>query len=185
MHNNFVTCITFKSFCLFQCIWHPLEPLKSLYMVTGPYRTQKNTRLFFVYLCFLSCDHIQWFHWLQFVIHHGYLTFDGCHIHWNKQKELKVMLEPKRSCTILPAPHCIKQLDKHPARSGSAPEVDNFWHRHTYVALVCWQWVWISISYWRLHLLLLLLVGGVVNWKAPDNDSLHTFSYIIYLIEMN
>ena len=118
-------------------------------------------------------------------LHHEYVTLDGCHMHLNKQKELKVMLEPKRSCTILPAPHCIKQLDKHPARSGSAPEVYNFWHRHTYVALVCWQWIWISISYWRLHLLLLLLVGGVVNWKAPDNDSLHTFSYIIYLIEMN
>ena len=28
-------------------------------------------------------------------------------MHWNKQKDLKVMLEPIRLCTILPGPNCI------------------------------------------------------------------------------
>ena len=86
-----------------------LEPLNSLYMITEAQRTQKNTRLFFFKnLCFLgSCDHIQWFQWLKLAIHHEYVTLDGCHMHLNKQKDLKVMLEPKRSCTLLLGTHCI------------------------------------------------------------------------------
>ena len=35
------------------------------------------------------------------------MTQNGSHMHWNKQKDLKVMLEPKRSCTLLPGIHCI------------------------------------------------------------------------------
>ena len=49
-----------------------------------------------------SCDHIQWFQWLKLTIHHGYVTLVGSHMHLNKQKNLKDMLEPKRSCTLLP-----------------------------------------------------------------------------------
>ena len=30
-------------------------------------------------------------------------------MHWNKQKDLKVMLEPKRLCTLLPGTHCMKE----------------------------------------------------------------------------
>jgi len=64
--------------------------------------------LFIKNLCFLSsCDHIQWFQLLQLAMHHGYVTLDGCLIHWNKQKDFKVMQEPKRLCTFLPGPHCI------------------------------------------------------------------------------
>ena len=91
-------------------MYFPLEPLKSLDMVIRPQRIQKNIRLFLKdkNLCSLgSCDHIHWFQWLQLAMHHGYVTLDGSHMHWNKQKDLKVMLEPKRSCTLLPGTHCI------------------------------------------------------------------------------
>ena len=39
-----------------------------------------------------SCDHIQWFQWLQVVIHHRYVTLVWCHIHWSSQKGLKVII---------------------------------------------------------------------------------------------
>ena len=35
-----------------------------------------------------SSDHIHWFQWLQLAIHHGYVTLDESHMHWNKQKDL-------------------------------------------------------------------------------------------------
>ena len=38
-----------------------------------------------------SCDHIQWFQWLQVVIHHRYVTLVWCYIHWSSQKCLEVM----------------------------------------------------------------------------------------------
>ena len=87
-----------------------LEPLKSMYMVTGPQRTQifvfqKKSDILWCSLG--SSDHIHWFQWLQLAIHHGYVTLDESHMHWNKQKDLKVMLEPIRLCTILPGPNCI------------------------------------------------------------------------------
>ena len=52
-------------------------------------------------------NHIQLFQWLQLTKYHWYVTLNGCHMHWNKQKDLKVMLQPKRSCTVLPGTHCI------------------------------------------------------------------------------
>ena len=30
-----------------------------------------------------SCDHIQWFQWLQVVIHHRYVTLVWSHMHWS------------------------------------------------------------------------------------------------------
>ena len=33
-------------------------------------------------------------------------------MHWNKQKDLKVTLEPIRLCTLLPGTHCIKESFK-------------------------------------------------------------------------
>ena len=89
-----------------------LEPLKAMFIIYGHW-TPENTieyQTFFLNKkwCFLgSCDHIHWFQWLQLAIHHGYVTQNGSHMHWNKQKDLKVMLEPKRSCTLLPGIHCI------------------------------------------------------------------------------
>ena len=82
-----------------------LEPLKSMYMVTGPQRTQifvfqKKSGILLYSLG--SCDHIQWFQWLQLTIHHWYVTLVGCQMHWNKQKDSQVILEPIRFCTILP-----------------------------------------------------------------------------------
>ena len=62
-----------------------------------------NRKLFFLD----SCDHIHWFQLLQLPIYHGYLTLNRSHMHLNKQKYLKVMLEPKRSCTLLLGTHCI------------------------------------------------------------------------------
>ena len=79
-------------------------------MVTGPQRTQifvfkKKSGIL---LCSLgSSDHIHWFQWRQLAIHHGYVTLDGSHMHWNKQKDLKVMLELQRLCSVLPGTHCI------------------------------------------------------------------------------
>ena len=35
-----------------------------------------------------SSDHIHWFQWLQLAIHHGYVTLDESHMHWNQQKDL-------------------------------------------------------------------------------------------------
>ena len=32
---------------------------------------------------FISYDHIQWFQWLQVVIHHRYMTIVWCHMHWS------------------------------------------------------------------------------------------------------
>ena len=39
-----------------------------------------------------SCDHIQWFQWLQLAIHHGYVTLVWCHMHWSSQKCLELMI---------------------------------------------------------------------------------------------
>ena len=59
-------------------------------------------------LCFLGyCDHISLFQQLQLKIHQGYVTLHESHRLWNKQKDLKVMLKPKRLCTLLPGTHCI------------------------------------------------------------------------------
>ena len=55
-------------------------------------------------------DHVHQLQWLQLAIHHGFVTLDGSHMHWKKQKDLKVMLEPK-SCTLLPGTHCIVKID--------------------------------------------------------------------------
>ena len=49
-----------------------LEPLKSLYILL-----RKHTFLG-------SCDHIQWFQWLQLTIPHWYVILNGCHMHWNE-----------------------------------------------------------------------------------------------------
>ena len=43
------------------------------------------------------------------------MTLDGSHMHRNKQKDLKVMLEPKRLCTLLPGTHCILRFFYLPA----------------------------------------------------------------------
>ena len=55
----------------------------------------KSSRLFFKTknLCSQSsCDQIQCFQWLQVVVHHRYVTLVWCHMHWNSQKCLKVMI---------------------------------------------------------------------------------------------
>ena len=39
-----------------------------------------------------SCDHIQWFQWLQVVVHHRYVTLVRCHMHWSSQKCLEVLI---------------------------------------------------------------------------------------------
>ena len=39
-----------------------------------------------------SCTHMQWFQWLHLATHHGYVTLDGSHMHWNKQKFFKDMI---------------------------------------------------------------------------------------------
>ena len=45
------------------------------------------------YLCSQSsCDYIQWFQWLQVVVHHGYVTLAWCHMHWSSQKYLEVLI---------------------------------------------------------------------------------------------
>ena len=37
-------------------------------------------------------DYIQWFQWLQRVIHHRYVTLVWCHMHWSSQKCLEVLI---------------------------------------------------------------------------------------------
>ena len=55
-----------------------------------------------------SCDHIQWFQWLQVVIHHRYVTLVWCHMHWSSQKCLEVMIiSTSMSCTKAVWAHCI------------------------------------------------------------------------------
>ena len=39
-----------------------------------------------------SCDHKQWFQWLQLVILHGYITIVWCHMHWSSHKCLEVLI---------------------------------------------------------------------------------------------
>ena len=100
VHNLFGSSITYKSFWLFQCIWHP-------------------SRVIYQW-CIVNWSH--WNHWIwsqdpkEYNRISDFFSFkslytktytDGSHMHWNKQKDLKVMLEPKRLCTILSSPHCI------------------------------------------------------------------------------
>ena len=60
---------------------------------------------------------------VQLTIHHWYVTLVGCQMHWNKQKDSQVILEPKRLCTFLhgiyyiirfctrlPGTHCIIKI---------------------------------------------------------------------------
>ena len=55
-----------------------------------------------------SCDHIQWFQWLQVVKHHRYVTLVWCHVLWSSQKCLEVMIiSTAMSCTKAVCAHCI------------------------------------------------------------------------------
>ena len=93
--------------------YHPIIRLQN----TITFFTSKN-------LCFKEyCDHIQGFQWLQLVIIEGYGTPLGCHMHWNSQNGLEVLLEPQRACTILPGTHCIIYLVQY---SGSLTHCNIF-----------------------------------------------------------
>ena len=57
-----------------------------------------------------SCDHLQWFQWLQLLKHHRYVTLVWCHVFWSKQKCLQVMIiSTAMSCTKAVCAHCIVQ----------------------------------------------------------------------------
>ena len=95
-----------------------LQPLKPLYMVTGALGTQimvlKKVLLFYRSMLRLSsqksCDHLQWFQWLQLLKHHRYVTLVWCHVFWSKQKCLQVMIiSTAMSCTKAVCAHCIVQ----------------------------------------------------------------------------
>ena len=53
------------------------------------------------------CGHIKGFPCLQLVINDGYGTQLGCHMLWDSQRSLEVVLEAKRVITILSVLHCI------------------------------------------------------------------------------
>ena len=58
-----------------------------------------------------SCDHLQWFQWLQVVKHHRYVTLFWCHVLWSIQKCLEVMIiSTAMPCTKAVCAHCIYQM---------------------------------------------------------------------------
>ena len=73
---------------------HDVLPFGSTEIHVYGHRTPENTIFCLkkksdILLCSLgSCDHIHWFQWLWLAIHHGYVTLNGSHVHWNKQKDL-------------------------------------------------------------------------------------------------
>ena len=103
VHDLFGFSMTLKSFCLFQCIWLP-------FWITYPWcianwshwnqciwswEPRKHNFLFLkkslIFYCVLwgpvTINDKHCFQWLQLAIHHGYVTLDGSHMHWNKQKD--------------------------------------------------------------------------------------------------
>ena len=55
-----------------------------------------------------SCDHLQWFQWLQVVKHHRYVTLFWCHVLQSSQKCLEVIIiSTAMSCTKAVCGHCI------------------------------------------------------------------------------
>ena len=111
-------CMTFvviiwssKHFWLLQCIWH-LTRVTYPWFITNcshwnhciwsqelwehKFLDLKKVLLFYRSMLRLSfqrsCDHIQWFQWLQVVVHHRYVTLIRCHMHWCSQKCLEVMI---------------------------------------------------------------------------------------------
>ena len=72
-----------------------LQPMKPLYMDTKFLVLKKvcySIDLWLRLSCQRSCDHIQWFQWLQVVILHGYVTLVWCHMLWSSQKCLEVLI---------------------------------------------------------------------------------------------
>ena len=57
-------------------------------LVKRSYKTLSMLRLGFQ----RSCDHIQWFQWLQVVVHHGYVTLVWSHMYWSSHKYLVVLI---------------------------------------------------------------------------------------------
>ena len=102
---------------------HDVLPIAATETFVYGHRTSGNTNFWFwKIVCYSidlwlrlssqrSCDHIQWFQWLQLAIHHGYVTLGWCHKHWNSQKCLKVMIiSTAMSCTKAMSTHCIGGL---------------------------------------------------------------------------
>ena len=133
--HTLLLCMTFvliirtsKHFWLLQCIWH-LTRVTYPWFITNcshwnhciwsqelwehKFLDLKKVLLFYRSMLRLSfqrsCDHIQWFQWLQVVVHHRYVTLIRCHMHWCSQKCLEVLIiSTAMSCTKAVCGHCMK-----------------------------------------------------------------------------
>ena len=132
--RRLLLCMTFvliirtsKHFWLLQCIWH-LTRVTYPWFITNcshwnhciwsqelwehKFLDLKKVLLFYRSMLRLSfqrsCDHIQWFQWLQVVVHHRYVTLIRCHMHWCSQKCLEVLIiSTAISCTKAVCGHCM------------------------------------------------------------------------------
>ena len=86
-------------FCKICLVWDPRLSSNVFGLLERPRncaRSSEIAELFFTCKNLYSdgsCDHIQGFQWLQLVINDGYGTPLVCHLHWDSQRGLEVVIE--------------------------------------------------------------------------------------------